>query len=124
MPTPLTRLWTSSTTLGTGGLRPEIGGDHVRMLLYLVGCALGDLAAEVEHGDAVRDARHQTDVVLDQQHGDAALVKMLDDFGERIGLVRVEAGGGLVEQQKARLRRHRARDLEQTLLPYGQQRLL
>ena len=36
------------------------------------------------------------------------------------GLVGIEAGGGLVEQQQPRLRGERARDLEQALLAVGQ----
>ena len=61
------------------------------------------------------------DVVLDQQHGGALAVELLDDGGERVGLVRIEAGGRLVEQQQARLGGERARDFEQALLAVGQQ---
>ena len=35
--------------------------------------ALGDLAAEVEHDDAVGDRHHELHVVLDQQDADVAL---------------------------------------------------
>ena len=34
--------------------------------------ALGDLAAEIEHRDALRDPHHEAHVVLDEEHGDAA----------------------------------------------------
>src|SRR6266545_2221964 len=117
MPTPLTRLWTSSTMLGMRRLlRAEIGGDDVRMALDFVRRSLGDLAAEVEHRDALCDARHQRHVVFDKQHGRSLAVELLDDGGERVGLMRVEAGRGFVEQQQARLCSERSRNFEQALL--------
>src|SRR5262249_30177913 len=122
MPTPLTRLWTSSTVLGMRGLLgAEIRGDDIRMALDLVGRSLGDLAAEVEHGNTLCNARHQRHVVLDEQHRGALAIELLDDGSERVGLVRVEAGCGLVEQQQARLCRERASDLKQSLLAVGEQ---
>ena len=48
---------------------PQVGLDDPRVALDLRRRALGDLLAEVEHGDAVGDAHDQAHVVLDQQHG-------------------------------------------------------
>src|SRR5260370_42581604 len=102
---PDTRLWMTWTRSGIGGLRAsEIGRDDVRMRLDLVRRAFGDLPAEVEHHNALRDLHYQAHVVLDQQHRDAAVVDAQDGVRERLRFFRVEAGGGLVEQQQPRLR--------------------
>ena len=37
------------------------------------GCALGDLLAEVEHGDAVAHAHDEAHVVLDEDDGQAGV---------------------------------------------------
>src|SRR5258707_14010395 len=117
MPMPLTRLWTSSTTLGIGGLlHAEIGGDDLGMRLDFVRRAFGNLAAEIEHRNAMRNPRDQADVVLDQQDGSALGVDLLNDVGEALGLLCVETGGWLVEQQQLRLRGQGTRHLEQALL--------
>ncbi len=102
-------------------LRAEIGSDHVGMARDLVGRALGDLAAEVEHRNPLRNARHQGHVVLDEHHGGSLAVELLDHGRERIGLLRVKAGRRLVEQKQARLGRERAGDFEQALLAIGEQ---
>ena len=46
----------------------------MRVACDLVGRALGDLAAEVEHHDLVGDAHHHRHVVLDEQHGQVEVV--------------------------------------------------
>ena len=48
----------------------KIGLDHRRVPCHLPGRALGDLAAELQHADAVADIHHGADVVLDQNNGD------------------------------------------------------
>src|SRR5258708_8103365 len=120
-PMPEARLWMTWTRSGIGGLRGcEIGRDDVRMGLDFLRRAFGDLAAEIEHDDALRDLHHQAHVVLDQQYGDAAVADTQDSVGERLRFLRVEAGRGLVEQQEPRPRRQCARDFQQTLLSVGQ----
>ncbi len=94
MPTPLTRLWYELNMLGMFGLRPKVRGDHVGMLFDFIWCALGYLAAEIEHGDPMRNPRDQADVVLDQKHGHATRINLLDDLGERVCLMRIQAGAG------------------------------
>ncbi len=107
----------SSTTLGiTGFLYAEISGDDLGMGLDFVRRAFGDLLAEIEHRDAMRDARDQRHVMLDQQHGCALRVDLLNDGGEFFGLLGIETGGGLIEQQQLRLGGQRAGEFEQTLL--------
>jgi len=49
-----------------------------------VGRAFGNLAAEIEHGNPVRNAGDERHVVLDQKHGDAARVDLLDDGGKAV----------------------------------------
>ena len=59
--------------------------------------------------------------MLDQEHGDVA--RQGGDGGENVvALAFGNAGGGLVEQQHARLGGDRDRDLEQALLAIGQGR--
>ena len=53
---------------------PEVGLDHLRVLLDLVGRARGDRHAVVEHGDALADVHHQPHVVLDEQDRQRELV--------------------------------------------------
>ena len=74
-----------------------------------------------QHRNAVGEREHQIHVVLDQEHGDVA--RQGGDGGEDIvALAFGNAGGGLVEQQHARLGGNRDRDLEQALLAVGQRR--
>ena len=84
----------------------EIGADHLFVMLHLGRRALGDLAAEIERDDLVGDRHHQVHVVLDEQHGDLALVAHpADERAQFADLLVVEAAGRLVEQQQLRLRR-------------------
>src|SRR5512139_3530279 len=46
--------------------RSEVGVDDVRVRAHLVGRAVADLLAVVEHDDAVGDVHHHAHVVLDQ----------------------------------------------------------
>src|SRR5262245_39659906 len=57
----------------------EVGLDHARIGANLVGRALGDLLAHVEHGDAVGDVHDDAHVVLDQDHGNAPLLVDVED---------------------------------------------
>ena len=61
--------------------------------------------------------------MLDQQHGDVAR-QAADDRENVVALALRHAGGGLVEQQHARLGGDRDRDLEQALLAVGQRHRL
>ena len=58
--------------------------------------------------------------MLDEQDGDARVADAADAVHEVLPLGRVHAGGGLVEQQQARLGGQGAGDLDQPLLPVGQ----
>ena len=62
--------------------------------------ALGDLLAVVEDDDAVADAHDDLHVVLDQEHGDAALRGSRRSFREAARLGGREPGRRLVEHQE------------------------
>ena len=76
--------------------------------------------AVVEHRHPVADAHDELDVVLDEEDGDAGVADAADALDQVLPLGRVHAGGGLVEQQQARLGGQGAGDLHQPLLPVGQ----
>ena len=102
-------------------LLSEVGLDHARVRAHLVGLALGDLLAVVEHGDALGDAHDDLHVVLDQQDRQLALVAQLPhELRELRRLLRVHAGGRLVEQQQLGLGRQRPRDLHPALVAVGE----
>src|SRR5262245_65215217 len=59
-------------------------------------------------------------MVLDEQHGNAALANAANEAHELNRLGRVHACGGLVEEQEARLRGECARDFEPALVAIGE----
>ncbi len=69
---------------------------------------------------SVRDAHHHPHVVLDQQHGDAAVAHLADELHQLDGLGRVHARRRLVEQQELGLGGEGARDLEPPLMSVRQ----
>ena len=73
--------------------------------------ALLDDLAGVHHADAIADAAHHTEVVGDQQDGSTGLFAQRRHEVEHLGLHRrVEARGGLVENQQLRIAGQRHRD--------------
>src|SRR6185295_462230 len=97
----------------------QVGVHDGRIAPDVVRQPVGDLGAEVEHRHAVRERQEEMHVVLDEQHRDAARGDAADDLRQAIELGRREPGGGLVEQDQARLAREGARDLEQPPLAEG-----
>src|SRR5215216_156053 len=100
MATPLAMDWATSSSMRRA---PEIGGDHIAVLLHLRRRAFGDELAEIEHGDAVGDIHHQRHVVLDQQYGDAIRGDLLEQRCETHRLLAIESGSRLIEQEELRL---------------------
>ena len=97
------------------GLRSaaEVRLDHQLVRRDLLERALGDLGAVVEGDDPVRDALDDVHVVLDHEDRVAAVrAQLLDQLRDLVRLGRVHPGGGLVEQEQARIGRHRAGDLQ------------
>jgi sulfopyruvate decarboxylase TPP-binding subunit len=74
-------------------------------------------ADETEHSVAqVEDEPH---VVLDDHDGEAAVPDLEDQVHRLLGLLRVHAGGGLVEQQHLRVGRQGSSDLQAPLVAVG-----
>ena len=76
--------------------------------------------AVVHHHDVIGEPHDDAHIVLDQQHRDAERRDAQHQLGQLLGLGVVQARGGLVHQQQARLQRQRARDLHQALMAEGQ----
>ena len=89
-------------------------------MLDLLRCALGDLAAEVQHRDAMAQVHDDVHVVLDEEQIDAAVIDLAQDIHKLAALTRVQARGGLVEQDELRRRHQRAAKLADLLAAIGQ----
>src|SRR5262249_30872807 len=105
----------------SGGSPAEVSFDHLRVAAHFVGRAVGDLDAVVEDGDAVGDAHYYLHVVLDQQDRQLQLgAQPLDEARQLGGLLRVHAGGRLVEQEEPRAGGDGASDLQTPLVAVGE----
>ena len=80
------------------------------------------LLALVEDDHLVGDIHDQRHVVLDDQARDAAVADLQDQLGQLLGLVDVQPGGRLVEQQQGRLGGQGPGELDQPLAAEGQVR--
>src|SRR5215510_9797308 len=97
-------------------LDAEIGRDHPGIVANLIRRAVCDLLAVVEHDDVVGNLHHHGHVVLDQKDRGRMLVPDLVQIAAELGaLIRIEAGGRLVETKQHRVRAHGARDLQPAL---------
>src|ERR1700760_2425226 len=74
----------------------EIGGDYMRVVADVLGRAVADLPAVIEHDDVVGNTHHDAHVVLDQKDGATTVADVGEQVGEFVALSRVEAGGRLV----------------------------
>ena len=83
------------------------------MTLHLVGGAVGDLAAVIEHGDPLGNVHHHRHVVLDQDDRRAPFPVHLEDEARHVlFFFLVHAAHRLVEQQELRVERQRAAELD------------
>src|SRR5574343_1176638 len=99
----------------------EVRADHVLVGPHLVGGAVADLLAVVQHHHAVGDVHHHAHVVLDQDDGGAELlVDVQDEAAHVLLLLDVHAGHGCVEQQHAGLHRQGAAQVHALLQAVGQ----
>src|SRR5882762_859565 len=100
--------------------RTQVGLDDFGIALHFRGTPFGDLLAVIQHQHPVADIHHQAHVVLDEQHGDAAIANRLDQLAKREALRGVHARRGLVEREQLRLGGESARDLEAPLVAVRQ----
>ena len=114
-----------TASASSGFALTEVGDAHGGVGADDVGSPLGDLAAELQHDDAVRHAEDEVHVVLDDEHGDPPLVgEAPHEAAELRALLAVEPGGGLVEEQHRRLRGDGAGDGDEAPASVGQLRRL
>src|SRR4029078_5252697 len=115
-PYPASRLATRSMVVivrPSCRLRSQVGLDHALIVLDLTGRSLVDLAAEIQHDDAVGDPHHELHVVLDEQDRETELIAQSPNgVAELVDLGMRQSRRRLVEQQQARLRGHRPSDLD------------
>src|SRR5580765_972372 len=93
-------------------LSAKVGPLHVGIGDDRRGCALADDLARVEADHALREAHHRLHDVLDHDDGDALGVQAEQDLQHLVDLAPGKPGHRLVRDEQARLRRHRARELE------------
>src|SRR5262249_58319523 len=74
--------------------------------------ALADEAAAVQNYQAIDECEERVNDVLDPDDRDAAAANVPDQVDQRLAFVLGQAAGHLVEQEHARLRSERARQLE------------
>ncbi len=104
-----------------GVVRAEVGLDHGRVLADGFGRTLGDFFFFFQHGDALADDHHYAHGVFDQEDSEIELaVDALDEGDELDFLLRIQAGGGFVQQEQARLGGEGAHDLQAALFAVRQ----
>src|ERR1700746_1774578 len=84
-------------------LAPDIGLMHDRIGDDLVRFAVADDKPVIEHDQAAADAHHLFEIVLDQNHRDAALMNRADGLDLPGSLSVVEASKGLIEEDDLRM---------------------
>src|SRR6516225_7987823 len=114
MAMPLAIAWGTSSTM-SGYRRPEIGGDHICILLHLARRSLSNELAEIKHRNPIGDVHDEAHVMLDEQHGDAGRGDCAQQRSEARRLATIETRRRLIEQQKLGLRGERAGNLKQPL---------
>src|SRR2546426_2566008 len=67
--------------------QPQVGAEHGLVLAHLVGPAVGDLLAVVEHDHAVGDVHDHAHVVLDQRDRRAELIVRVEDEAAHVLLL-------------------------------------
>ena len=73
--------------------------------------AVGGHRAVLEDGDVVAEAHHFVEPVRDVEDGDPLLSQPVQELGQRVGFVRRERRGRLVEDEHPRLAKERLGDL-------------
>src|SRR5438445_341198 len=114
--------WSLPTESSASGmLRPQIGGDHGRILRDAQVVAFGEHLAAGEYSDALGEAGDHAEVVLDHQHR-SILRHPLDQRRDTLHVFVPHARGRLVEQHQFRVERERGGDLQRPLAAVGELR--
>ncbi|MFY9587363.1 MAG: hypothetical protein WAT66_07915, partial [Actinomycetota bacterium] len=74
-----------------------------------------DETSGVEHGHTICDGPHEAEVVFDEHDRQTRIAHAREQCAQDLLAGDVEPGRRLVKQQHARVRRERARDLQQSL---------
>ena len=101
-------------------LGPQVRVEHARVGADHRGRARDERPALVEHRDLVAQRHHELHVVLDDEEGLAGRVELADAGRELVDQRRVDAAGGLVEQQHRGVGDQERRQLEQLALAVGE----
>src|SRR5215472_15347707 len=107
------------TSASAMALLAEVHLVHALVLADLLGRAFDQHLALNQHGDALREPKHEIHVVLDDEDRDL-LRQAVQHLEDAMGFERGHARRRLVEEQYARLETQRDRDLHQALLAVGQ----
>jgi hypothetical protein len=99
------------------GLQGDVEPLAADLVLQLVGAALGDQAALVDHRDPVGEAVRLVQVLGGEQDGGAAGDPRFDRLPETEAAARVEAGGRLVEEEDGRATSAAARSRRRRIPP-------
>src|SRR5581483_1684480 len=111
----------SCTSSRLGSVLAEVCLDNNWVGLDLGRRALGQLAAEVQHGDALANVHDQAHVVFYQQDGLPFASQFADQLHVTLDLGLVHARGRLVQQQQRRPGAQRAGDLQAARVAVGQE---
>src|SRR5450830_1506246 len=94
----------------------KIRADHFLVVAYLIGCAVANLFAVIEHHHTIRNIHHHAHVVLDQHHRGAKLAIDIEyEAAHVLFFFHIHAGHRLVEQQYLRLHRQRPAQIDPLL---------
>ncbi len=104
-----------STVAGIGDV--NLHANAADLVLELVGGAVRDHAAGVDHGDPVGEPVGLVEVLGGQQHGRALADQALDGLPEVEPAARVEARGRLVEEDHRRSGDERRGEVEAARMP-------
>ncbi|MGX1297675.1 hypothetical protein AB7M75_007583 [Bradyrhizobium ottawaense] len=111
----------SGVTAASMRQAPRYAATTSGVLLHFGGRAHRQHPSIIQRDDAIGDAVDQRHVVLDHQHGDAELaLHVADPERHVVGLLDIEAGRRLIEQDQLRLRAQRARQLDHLAHAIGQ----
>ena len=95
-------------------------GGHQAARVELAAGVFADEPAVAQHRHAIADLVHLVEEVRDEQDGDALVAQPADQREQRLHFVGVEARGGLVEDQHARVGGDGARHGRELLQGGGQ----